>query len=268
MDSISTNGSKSRRNHLEELDLLGYTLVEGALPSSSLEPVRSKIDRLFELDLQEFGQTRLQELRELGTLRFPMVRDRYFLELLSHPAILEIIEALLGPSCILHLQNCIVLVPEKRHQQSAYHQDFRPYLNGADVSFNAFVLVDDFTDENGGTYVVPGTHRLARRPSEEFLERHVRRITGPAGSVLFFDSRLWHRGGENHTTERRRAVNHQYTAAFIRQQVDYAHCLPEEEYATLPERTQQLLGRFVRLPRTSAEFRVEPERRLHRAGQF
>ncbi len=255
------------QSHLEELDILGFTVIENVLPAEQIEVIRSKMDAIYEADIAHFGIEKLTAIRELGTLRFMMVADRYFLQLLAVPTVLTIMEAQLGPACIVHLQNGIILLPQKQHQQAAFHQDYRRWMDGYTVSYNAFFLIDDFTVENGGTYVVPATHRLETQPSDEFLSKHAHQVTGSAGSVLFFNSRLWHKGGSNLTDKPRRAMNTQYTYSYLRPQVDYAHCLPEEEYADLPERIQQLMGRFVRLPKSSDEFRVPAEERLYRAGQ-
>lgn len=254
--------------YLEELDAIGYTVIPDILEPGECADLRGRIDSLFEDDLQRFGYDELVARRELGTIRCPMVRDERFLEVLSHPRVLSYVERILGPTCILHLQNCIVLSPSKHHQQSDYHQDYRPWVNGAAISVNAFLLIDDFTEVNGGTFVVPGTHKIDWRPSKAFLDKHARIITGSAGSMLLFHSRLWHRGGENLSENRRRAINHQYTLAFIRQQIDYARAFPEEAYAGMPERVQQLLGRFVRAPKNAEEFRLPADRRLHRSGQY
>jgi len=253
---------------LERLRSDGFVLVEDAVDAAALSIARRKLDELHRLDVEEFGTDALLAMGEFGTLRFPMVRDRFFLSLIDLPSTMPLVERVLGPSCILHLQNGIVMFPSRRHQQSSFHQDFRPWLNGADVSLNVFLFVDAFAAENGATIVAPGSHRDEQRPSDADLERTAVQLSGAAGTALVFDSRLWHRGGTNSTSEPRRALNMQYTRAFIRQQVDYARCLPEGEYEVLPERVQQLLGRFVRLPKSSAEFRVPAEQRLHRSGQF
>ena len=253
---------------LERLRGDGFVLVKDAVDAATLALARDKLDELHRLDVAEFGADALLAMGEYGTLRFPMVRDRFFLDLIDLPSTMPLVERVLGPACILHLQNGIVMFPARRHQQSAFHQDFRPWLNGADVSLNVFLFVDAFAPENGATIVVPGSHRDEQRTSEAELERSAVQLSGAAGTALVFDSRLWHKGGTNSATEPRRAINMQYTRAFIRQQVDYARCLPEGEYEALPERIQQLLGRYVRLPTSSAEFRVPPEQRLHRSGQF
>lgn len=257
----------TQEQHIEEIEIRGFTVVPDVLPQDELPIIREKLDALVQLDIEKFTREHLLSIKELGTLRFMMANDRYFLSLLNIRKVMDIIEQLLGEASILHLQNGIVLIPSETHQQGAWHQDYRRWMNGFNVSYNVFLLIDEFTNENGGTLVVPGTHVLEKAPSQEYLQRYTHAVTGKAGSALIFNSRLWHAGGRNKTLNPRRAINQQYTTSYIRSQGDYANCLPEEEYAALPERVQQLLGRFVRMPKSIDEFRVPADKRFYRGGQ-
>jgi ectoine hydroxylase-related dioxygenase (phytanoyl-CoA dioxygenase family) len=252
---------------LESLAIRGFVVLENVLEAEILAETRQRMDSLLAADRAKFGDAALLAAREMGTLRYMMAADSFFLGLLNLPPVMAIIEALLGEACIVHLQNGIVLLPNQPHQQAVYHQDYRRWMGGYDVSFNAFFLIDPFTAENGGTWVVPSTHLLADRPSDSYLAAHGQQIIAPAGSALIFNSRLWHKGGENRTQSVRRAINTQYTYSYIRQQADYAHCLPEADYDALPSRTQQLLGRYVRMPKNIDEFRRPSDERLYRSGQ-
>jgi len=74
----------------------------------------------------------------------------------------------------------------------------------------ALWMIDAFTDDNGATRVVPGSHRLTRPPPPSFaqpLARHPdeRVITGAAGTVLVFNGHLWHSGRRNTSAGPRRA---------------------------------------------------------------
>ena len=61
-------------------------------------------------------------------------------------------------------------------------------------------MLTPFTIENGGTYVVPDSHRCPNNPAAGGVpEVHPdspyptkTQVTGPAGSVLALDSRIWH----------------------------------------------------------------------------
>jgi ectoine hydroxylase-related dioxygenase (phytanoyl-CoA dioxygenase family) len=68
---------------------------------------------------------------------------------------------------------------------------------------NAAWCVDDFTADNGATCFVPGSHLLHRlpEPGEEVVAVP---MEAPAGSLVVFESRLWHRTGFNRTTDQRR----------------------------------------------------------------
>lgn len=67
-----------------------------------------------------------------------------------------------------------------KHAQR-FHRDVRTYSEGFRLMLNMLVMVDEFTVENGATKVVPGTHRVKERPSDEYLEKNVVRATGGAG---------------------------------------------------------------------------------------
>src|SRR5690348_14852574 len=95
--------------HLEDLDIRGFTILPDVLSPEQVATTVRKMDALYEADIERYGMQQLLQIRELGTLRFMMASDRYFLELIAVPRVLEIMEALLGPACILHLQNGIIL---------------------------------------------------------------------------------------------------------------------------------------------------------------
>lgn len=145
--------------------------------------------------------------------------------------------------------------------------DFPRVIGRALLSINIFVALDAFTAENGATQVVPGTHQHEAAPSSGYLEAHAQNVTCPAGTAIVFDSTLWHRGGWNRSDSVRMAMNLQFTKSYVRQQIDYPRALPTRLTDKLPERTRQLLGFYVRMPTSLAEYYVPPEQRLYRAGQ-
>jgi ectoine hydroxylase-related dioxygenase (phytanoyl-CoA dioxygenase family) len=83
---------------------------------------------------------------------------------------------------------------------------------------NALFCLDPFTAQNGGTYVVPASHKVADFPSDAAITSC--QISAPEGSFIIMDSMVFHRGGVNATDRPRRAVNPAYSIPFIRQQID------------------------------------------------
>ena len=87
---------------------------------------------------------------------------------------------------------------------------------------NVAWCVDDFTDENGATRIVPGSHRLNRKPAPDEAAKESVALAAPAGSIIVMESRVWHKTGHNRTREQRRAgIFAWYTRPIYRQQENW-----------------------------------------------
>jgi len=109
---------------------------------------------------------------------------------------------------------------------------------------NTMWALTDFTEENGATRVVPGSH-LADQPPD--VGHHYETVAAemPKGSVLVFVGSLWHGGGANRTDERRVGIAMNYCAGFIRQQENQQLGLPRDLVRGFPRRLQELIGYSV-----------------------
>ena len=99
----------------------------------------------------------------------------------------------------------------------------------------------DFTEENGATRIVPGSHLWKDRPE---YGRHYDSIPAemPKGSLLIWNGSLWHGGGANRSTERRVGIAMNYCAGFLRQQENQQLGIPREMVKTFEDRLLQLIG--------------------------
>src|SRR5205814_940058 len=82
---------------------------------------------------------------------------------------------------------------------------------------NSMWAITDFTDENGATRFVPGSHRDVAIP-DPFGDTPTVAALMRRGSVLVYDGALWHGGGANRTGARRVGVAMNYCAGWVRQQ--------------------------------------------------
>jgi ectoine hydroxylase-related dioxygenase (phytanoyl-CoA dioxygenase family) len=192
--------------------------------------------------------------------------------LLELPEVLEVVDHTVSNTAILHLQNGLILPPVLPQQrvdlfQLSFHMDFRRVLNGYVCSINTFFAIDDFTNSNGATLVVPGTHQATDPPDEGYLRKNAVSVECPAGSMIVFDSTLWHAAGRNLSDRDRMAVNQQFTRSYFKQQIDYVRALGDEVVQAQAPRTQQLLGWYTRVVTSLDEYYRPPEERLYRAGQ-
>jgi hypothetical protein len=98
----------------------------------------------------------------------------------------------------------------------------------------AMIMLDDFTEENGATRVIAGSHRIPWRGNEETRAQALDKtsvVTGPAGTMVVYDGLLWHAVGINKTGRPRRAILAHYCLPWMRQFENFAcidRCVREE----------------------------------------
>jgi len=256
---------------LARLRDVGYAIVTGVLSAELVEQTRVAMYRTQEQIWREVGKERLDRAGELDILRCMFKFDSLFFRYLEMPDALAIVDAMVGRTAILHQQNGFILpsapgLAQGTISQNTFHRDFPRYLKGYVASVNVMFAIDTFTEDNGGTIVVPGTHQRETPPIETMNRQGVA-IECPSGSMLVFDSTLWHAAGRNCSGPDRLAINHQFRRSYIKQQVDYVRALGDAVVQAQPPRTQQLLGWYTRVVTSLDEhYRPEPER-LYRSGQ-
>src|SRR4029077_6727363 len=109
---------------------------------------------------------------------------------------------------------------------------------------NTMWALTDFTEENGATRLVPGSHLLDHAPD---YGRPYASIPAEMaqGNVLIWHGSLWHGGGANTTPERRVGLAMNYCAGYIRQQENQQLGIPRDITRGFPERLRELQGSHV-----------------------
>ena len=257
---------------LEQVRTTGYAVVESVLSESFIQTTRDAMYRVRETIWRDVGQERLSRAGELGVLRLMMKYDPHFFRFLEIPELLAIIDGSISNTAIMHLQNGFILPSHRAGEtpeifQTTFHQDFPRVLNGYLASINIMFAIDDFSTHTGATFVVPGTHQMMTPPTDDYLKANAVPVQCPAGSMVVFDSTLWHAAGDNTSGHDRLAINHQFTRSFIKQQIDYVRALGDQVVLAQRPRTQQLLGWYTRVVTSLDEYYRPESERLYRKGQ-
>jgi ectoine hydroxylase-related dioxygenase (phytanoyl-CoA dioxygenase family) len=256
---------------LAGIEVAGCAIVEGVLNEEQLGRTREAMYAAQSAIHREVGHERLERAGELGVLRIMLKYDPFFFTFLEIPEVLEFVDATVSNTAVLHVQNGLVLPSFENGApavfQNRFHRDFPRILNGHLTSVNTFFAIDEFRSDNGATYLVPGSHQRAERPPDGFIEAEAVGAQCPAGSMIVFDSTLWHAAGDNRSGRDRLAINQQFTRSYIKPQIDYVRALGDEIVLTQADRTQQLLGWYTRVVTSLDEFYRPPEERLYRSGQ-
>lgn len=250
----------------EEIRILGYTVIPDALDQEELAQARAKIDAVYRTQLEEVGGAEtVRRINDEHVVRAPLAYDEFFLGVATKDVVLEVTAHLIGGGYFqLMLQNGVINVPAQGHEQAAgaWHRDlnYQHFVSSRPLSVSALFCVDHFSATTGGTQVLPGSHKVEAFPSDAFTERQEVQIDAPAGSVIVFDSMMYHRTGLNSSNAPRRAINHMYTAPFIKQQLDLPVLLAGK-YEDEPE-LRRLLGYESRPDQSVREFRLRRLARL------
>ena len=217
--------------NIEEIQLQGYAVIPDILSEEELKIIRSKIDEIYEIQIKEVGDEKLLEkINDSNNARCPLVYDEIFLtHVAANKKVLDVVKGILGEYFTLMLQNAVINKPvtEKKANAWAYHRDlnYQHFTSSRPLSISALFCIDNFSEVTGGTYVLPYTQKFEKCPSVEYIQQHEMVINANAGSVIIFDSMMFHRAGLNSSENVRRAINNMYTVPFIKQQISFPAAL-------------------------------------------
>ena len=205
--------------HRQQLDEVGYCVVEDALEPSLLERLRSRVVEQAAGE-RAAGTAHLEWGGANQRIWFLLNKGRAFSELLLHPLVEGAMSHLLGKSFIL--SSLSANIAGRGGEEMVLHADqgYLPFPTPKAVVANIAWMLTDFTEANGATLVVPGSHVRQEDIARSGLPDGATPVAaeGRAGSALVFDGRLWHGTGRNRTDEDRHAILSYHCRPFIRQQ--------------------------------------------------
>ena len=98
---------------------------------------------------------------------------------------------------------------------------------------------------------------------EEFFEK-AKRVVAPAGSVFFFNARIWHAGGKNSTNRWRHALTMNVCRSFMKQRLDIPRMMAGIDTSGAPPKALQKLGFLTQVPASYDEYYAPAESRKYR----
>jgi ectoine hydroxylase-related dioxygenase (phytanoyl-CoA dioxygenase family) len=262
-----------------EFDRRGFVIFERVLPAEKVAAIRAALAPHLGQDLK--GRNDFEGLNTNRVYAL-LAKSPVFAELVIHPLVLAFVEAELGPSCLLSAFLAINLHPGETVQP--WHTDDggarlprpRPALG-----VSTFWAIDDTTETNGSTEVVPGSHLWDERRIEgaatpaDFNARSALdqdhdpgrradavKLAMPSGSLAIAKGTLWHRGGSNRSDSPRLIITPQYCAGWVRQLENMCLAVPPDVAENLPERARELIGYSIHPPFMGYVDGVHPKRLL------
>jgi ectoine hydroxylase-related dioxygenase (phytanoyl-CoA dioxygenase family) len=222
-----------------ELDLYGFTVMSGVIGEDEAARLAQIVD---EAD-QRIGIDYSYDDAFARLVPCVPALDPGFMALVDHPAVLPVLERVLGEDIVLGSMNCRIVRPGDPDQ--LLHSDIpaiHRHITGAPVMLQVVWIIDGFSLDKGATRIVPGSHRFPEAyPPEGCALTHVLQPEAPAGSVMIFNGQCWHGGGANSSQQRRRAAfGHYRVGPWMRFQTDPALYITEDHWQAMTQRQREL----------------------------
>lgn len=262
---------------LRQLDDDGYVIIPSLLPPSQVQAIKDALAPYLQRQLMGRNDFEGYDSERVYAL---LAKSPVFAELAAHPLVLDVCEAILGPNFMLSACLAINSHPGENAQPLHFDDSFYKVPRPRPAyGVSAFWAIDAFTDSNGATEIIPGSHKWGdERPTgaDKFYDtfvngKHVpvddhpglEKVVMPAGSLMLTPGTLWHRGGANRSNASRLAITPQYCVAWGRQMESMLLSVPPHVVAQYPERVQQLLGYSIHSPFMGHVNGMHPGRVLH-----
>jgi ectoine hydroxylase-related dioxygenase (phytanoyl-CoA dioxygenase family) len=198
-----------------------------------------------------------------------------YYELIENPDVLAILDRVLKDGSYMNaepyvLGNNSARCPLANSKGQQLHIDSR--LPGGDfpIAVIALWMLDDFTEENGATRIVPKSHKFTTYPDQSKKYDDEKVVTAPRGSVLIYNGSLWHGSSDKKNADDRWSVILTYVKWFIKPSFDFMQNMPAHIFNQLTDKQKELLGykctppkdEFTRMRRLSDEFDIPAEYKL------
>lgn len=226
----------------EQIRSLGYAILDSGYTAPELQSISEEFDRTRERYIEIYGEAKLKSLNEFHTIRSPLTHGGdVFLRLALNENLLSLLKKLIQGKFILNQQNGVINPPQEAYNQGAWHRDlpYQHFVSTKPIAINALFCVDDFTIENGATFVLPASHKSEAFPSENYVKKNALQVEAKAGSFIVLDCMVFHAGGFNKTNLERRAVNHLYNIPYFKQQINIPMNM---DNAKLSDEAKNILG--------------------------
>lgn len=253
----------SAENQIEVLEK-GFTVIEGAVELTTAELWRAKLDSL--VKTQRSLQTEQTAIDDY-MVHNPMLLDSCFYDTLEHPVIVCLLDIFLSETSLIYAFTSSSMPARGANYSHRIHVDCPRVIPKYITNLGIIIALDDFTEENGATYFLPGSFEKSTVPTEDEFFTRAERVFPRRGDLVVFNARTFHSGGVNKTSQDRHALTINACRSFMRQRFDYPRMLSRADSESLSPTLRRLLGFNVRMPTSMDEYYLPEQARLYRANQ-
>ena len=234
---------------LEAIDVAGAAVLVDALDGETLKDLNAELAPWFDAAVCGEGPFFGRRTRRFSAL---FAKSAATIPLALDSLLLSMAESVLGAGSRrcdriqLNLTQAIGIGPGEPAQHAHRDDDFFPFAHDGSLMVNVMWALDPFTEANGATRMVPGSHRWDRHRTpapDEWVT-----ADAPAGAAIIWLGETVHCGGANQTKTLRRGVVMSYSAAWLAPAEKLLLSIPFDVAPKLPRRLIELIGYQVHRP--------------------
>jgi ectoine hydroxylase-related dioxygenase (phytanoyl-CoA dioxygenase family) len=242
----------------EKLRKQGFCKFEKLISNEWIEKINNELPKIFE-EHENIRRDNRNPISSKGLALNALVGNKIFFEFLQYLIDLKIIdwieENYFNGKCILNSFTALSNIPgEESVFHKKVHRDIRGYSSDVPIMLNMLIMLDDFTEDNGSTLLLPGSHLKSEAPSDNEFKNNAIKATGVAGDIIIWNSNLFHASGTNNTCNVRRALPITFSLPYYKQLLDYPKAIGYDKYDSYEEKIRRILGYESRVPATVSEW--------------
>jgi len=230
----------------------GYTVLHGMLSNEEVFEARDVVEEL--ATKEDHNGTAHNYALNMQRVWNLLDKHRLFHDIISSPQLIAWMERIFDrPTAhikfFLSSLQANISKPGaqglKLHIDTPVPEPLPPWI----IKANSIWILDDFTETNGATEVIPGSHLRPRKPRHDDPADHagIIKVIAPAGSVIMTHGAIWHRSAPNRSSGDRIVLLGSFAASYAREissEEDIVRCLKPEILNAMSENLKNLIGAY------------------------
>lgn len=249
----------TKEEFLKEFNEKGFVIMDNILSPDFIKGATQELEYALKKEVEYMGTT---DYKFYGYVLSNAKYGGAFLEIFENDNVVIPINWVMGESSIIYSYTSSSMPPHKGNDASHIHVDCPIFLKDFVLRLGVLLPLVDFTEDNGASFYMPGSHIEENMPDEERFYREAQRLTMKAGQAIFFNTRVWHSGGVNKTDQWRHALTINICRPWMKQYIDTPRLLSFMDTNTLSDRVLQKLGFFSQPPTSYEEYFDKNRKRI------
>ncbi len=222
------------------LDESGCVVVAGVAPATTMDAIAAELAEFADVAMIGASDFEGHSTRRTGA---PLPRSATFRTIATHPLVMAAGAHVLGHATSWRFSAAEYIEIGPGESAQRLHRDQWKYDMvdfGFEVELNGMWAITDFTEANGATRVVPGSHRLGNREQLSIDDTVAAEM--PKGSLLLYTGSLYHGGGPNTSDDWRRGLSLQHAVGWLTQSTNQFLECPPAEVTDWPDDLLRFIG--------------------------